>query len=67
MFTFLDNIALASLVTVAGIVGGVIALAQGSIDFEQFLIGIGALSGGAGVLGHARTQAGKGLKKPKRH
>lgn len=58
----LDNIPLASVIAIAAIVGGVIALIDGSIDFEQFLVGIGATTAGAGVLGEARNRAGKGVR-----
>lgn len=61
--TFLDNLPVATLVTIAGIIGALIALANGSIDFQAFLIGIGALSGGAGALGYARATSGKGVRR----
>ncbi len=60
--SFLDNLPLATIITVVGLVGAVIALINKSIDFEQFMISIGALSGGAGVVGIARAQSGKGVK-----
>ncbi len=60
--SFLDQLPLATIIAVAGIVGGIIALANHSITFEQFMISIGALSGGAGVVGVARAQSGKGVK-----
>ena len=59
----LDNLPVATIVTLVGIVGALIALINGSIDFEQFMVSIGALSGGAGVVGIARAQSGKGLRK----
>lgn len=61
--SFLDDIPVATLVTLVGIVGAVIALINHSIDFDQFMVSIGALAGGAGVLGVARAQSGRGLKK----
>lgn len=60
--SFLNDIPLATVIAVASIIGGVIALANGSIDFQEFLIGIGAASAGAGVLGHARNGAGHGVR-----
>lgn len=57
----LNNIPVATLVSIAAIIGGIIALANGSIDFEGFLVGIGATTAGAGVLGHARNGAGHGV------
>jgi hypothetical protein len=57
----LNDLPVATLVAIAAIVGGIIALINGSIDFDQFLIGIGATTAGAGVLGHARNGAGHGV------
>lgn len=59
----LDDLPLASVIAIAAIVGGIIALIDGSIDFEQFLVGIGATTAGAGVLGEARNRAGKGVRR----
>ncbi len=61
--SFLDQVPLATIIAVAGIIGAIIALINNSIDFEQFMISIGALSGGAGVVGVARAQSGKGVRK----
>ena len=61
--SFLDNIPLATIVALAGIVGAIIALINGSIDFQEFMVSIGAVSGGAGVLGVARAQSGRGVRK----
>ncbi len=61
--SFLDNLPMASIITIAGIIGAVVALINNSIDFEQFMISIGALSGGAGIVGVARAQSGKGIRK----
>lgn len=66
MIKILDDLPIATLAFIALAIGSIVALAQHSIDYEQFLIGIGAAGGGTGALGYARTQAGKGLKKPKR-
>lgn len=59
----LDDLPLATLIAVAAIVGGIIALIGGDITFEQFLVGIGATTAGAGVLGEARNRAGKGVRR----
>lgn len=61
---FLNDLPLATLISLAGIVGAVIALINGSLDYEQFMLAIGATTAGAGVLGHARNGAGRGLRKP---
>ncbi len=58
----LDNLPIATIVTLVGIAGAIYALIAGSIDFQQFMVSIGALSGGAGVLGIARAQSGKGVR-----
>jgi len=60
--SLLDRVPLATIVSIAGIIGAIIALANGSIDFQAFLVSIGAVTGGAGVLGVARNQAGRGVK-----
>ncbi len=61
--SFLDNLPLGTIITLAGIVGGIIALANGSIDFQEFLLAIGVNSAGAGLIGQARNAAGKGIRK----
>lgn len=63
MTKFLDDLPIATLAFLAGAVGSVIALANGSIDYQAFLVGLGVLGGGTGALGYARTQAGKGVRK----
>ena len=62
--SFLDSLPLATIITVVGLIGAIIALINKSIDFEQFMVSIGALSGGAGVVGIARAQSGKGTRQP---
>lgn len=57
----LNDLPLATIIAVVGIIGALIALINGSIDFEQFMLSIGAVSGGAGVLGHARNGASHGI------
>jgi hypothetical protein len=58
----LDNLPLATIITLVGVAGAIYALIAGSIDFEQFMVSIGAVSGGAGVVGIARAQSGKGTR-----
>jgi hypothetical protein len=60
--SFLDSLPLATIISLAGIVGAVIALINKSIDFETFMISIGAVNAGAGVVGVARAQSNKGVK-----
>ncbi len=61
--SFLDNVPLATIITIAGIIGAVIALINNSITFEQFMLSIGAVTAGSGVVGVARAQSGKGIRK----
>ena len=53
------------LVLLAGvIVGGIIAIVSPDVlSYEEYMKSLGALAAGAGVLGLARNQAGRGLKK----
>lgn len=62
MVEILNKIPLASILAVLAAVGGVIALVSGSISYDEFLIGLGVTTGGAGVLGEARNRAGHGTK-----
>lgn len=65
VLSLLDDLPIATLAFIAGAVGSIIALATGSIDYQAFLIGLGAFGGGTGALGYARAQSGKGLRKKK--
>jgi len=60
----LDNIPLASVITVLGaIVGGVIAIINPDVlSFEDYIKDLGILAGGSGLLGLARANSGKGVK-----
>ncbi len=60
--SFLDNLPLGTIITIAGIIGAIIALINNSITFEQFMLAIGATSGGAGLIGYARAASGKGVR-----
>lgn len=60
--SFLDNLPMASIITIAGIIGAIVALVNNSIDFETFMISIGAVTAGSGVVGVARAQSGKGVR-----
>jgi hypothetical protein len=65
--SFLDNIPLASvLVVIVAVVGGVIAVVNPDVlSFSNYVRDLGIAAAGLGVLGYARTQAGKGLKPKK--
>jgi hypothetical protein len=52
--------------TIIGIAGSIVVLVnyiEGNLDVQQFAVSIGAVNAGAGVLGHARNGAGRGVKK----
>jgi hypothetical protein len=40
----------------------IVAYLQGTISFEEAILALGAGTAGAGVLGHARNGAGRGVK-----
>lgn len=58
----LDSIPMATLLSVAAVVVVVIAYVSNDISVDQALIALGVATGGAGILGHARNGAGRGLK-----
>lgn len=62
MIEILDRLPVATLLAVAAVVGGLIALVTGEITYAELLEKLGFVLGGTGVLGIARTQAGKGKK-----
>lgn len=59
---FLDDIPMASLISVASIVIIVIAYISNDLSVGDALLALGASLGGAGVLGHARNGAGRGVR-----
>lgn len=58
----LDNIPLASVVFVAGLLGGLIALVTGEITFAAFREWFLYLGGGSAAIGYVRNQAGRGTR-----
>lgn len=62
LFDLIDDIPVPTIMAVGAAIGAIIALANGSIDFEQFLLGIGVAGGGSGALAFGRAQA----KQPRR-
>ena len=61
----LNDIPLASWLVVGVIAILGVALVVGTVTFDQFkdfLISVGTLAGGAGVLGEARNRAGHGKR-----
>jgi hypothetical protein len=61
--SFLDDIPMATLVAIAAIVLTIIAYINNDVGFQDALLALGGLLGGAGVLGVARNQAGRGIRK----
>lgn len=60
--SFLDNVPVATLQTIAGIVLAVIAYVSKDISIFQAFVAVGANTAGAGLVGHARNGAGRGVK-----
>lgn len=60
--SFLDHVPLASIQAVAGYVIVLIAYLNGDLGVEAALLALGANTAGAGVLGHARNGAGRGVR-----
>lgn len=60
MIELLDRLPLATIAFVAAAIGGIIALATGSIDYDQLLLALGVTGVGTGAIGEARNRAGKG-------
>lgn len=59
----LDDIPIATIQAVAGIVLAVIAYLNNDLTIYQAFVAVGANTAGAGVLGHARNGAGRGVKR----
>jgi len=59
----LDNLPLASLISVVSVIVIVIAYIRNDLSIEDALVSLGAATGGAGVLGIARAQSGKGVRR----
>jgi len=60
---FLDDLPMATLVSIAAIVIVVIGYIDNDLTVEEALLAVGAATGGAGVLGHARNGANRGMRK----
>lgn len=58
----LDNLPLGTLIAIAGIIVGIVGYITGDLSFEQAMIAIGAVNGGAGAIGLARAASGKGTR-----
>lgn len=60
--SFLDKVPVATLQTIAGIALAVIAYVSKDISIFQAFVAVGANTAGAGLVGHARNGAGRGVK-----
>jgi hypothetical protein len=60
---FLDDAPIATLISIASIIVIVVAYFSDDIGLQDALIALGALLGGSGVLGVARAQSGKGVRR----
>ena len=59
----LDDLPLASIVFIAGVVLTVIAYISNDVSYQDALVSLGVLGGGTGALGYVRNQSGRGVKK----
>jgi hypothetical protein len=60
----IDKLPVATLMAYAAVVVCVVAYLNGDITVTEALVGLGVTSFGAGKLGQARNEAGRGLRKP---
>jgi Na+/H+ antiporter NhaD/arsenite permease-like protein len=60
---FLDDVPLATLTFIAGLVVIVVAMVNNDLSVDDALKAVGALGLGSGGIGLARSSAGRGLKK----
>jgi hypothetical protein len=61
--SLLDNVPVATLSFIAGVVVSFVAYLNGDLTVQEALVAVGAVGGGAGVIGHARNGAGRGVKR----
>lgn len=59
----LDDLPVATITFLAGVVLTVIAYVSNDVSFQDALVALGALGGGTGALGIARAQSGKGVRR----
>lgn len=59
----LDDIPLATIQTVTGFGLAILAYLNGDLTIFQAFVAVGANTAGAGVVGVARNQAGRGVKR----
>jgi len=61
--SILDDVPIATLQAIAGLVLAIIAYVSKDISITQAFFAVGANTAGAGVLGQARNGAGRGVKR----
>jgi hypothetical protein len=59
----LDNLPIATILSLVAVVVVVIGYIRNDLTLEEALVALGAATGGAGVLGVARAQSGKGVRR----
>ena len=59
----LDDIPMATILAIASVVIVIVAYVSNDLNVDEALLALGAALGGAGVLGHARNGAGRGVRK----
>jgi len=61
--SFLDDIPVATLQTIAGIILAIIAYVSNDLSIFQAFAAVGINTAGAGAIGVARNQAGRGVRR----
>ena len=59
----LDDIPMATILAIASVVIVIIAYISNDLNVDEALVALGAALGGAGVLGHARNGANRGVRR----
>lgn len=58
----LDDLPIGTLIALSSIVLAIIGYLSGDLSITDAFLAVGAVNGGAGVLGIARAQSGKGIR-----
>lgn len=61
--SFLDDIPVATIQTIGGIVLATLAYVSNDLSIFQAFVAVGANTAGAGAIGFARNGAGRGVKR----
>lgn len=61
--SLLDNLPLGTLISIAGIVLAILGYLGDDLTYLEALAGVGVTSGGGGLIGTARAQSGKGIRR----